>query len=289
MSYWYRTGTVSVINGSTHVYGVGTAWLLNIQIGDIFCLDGSTIYEVDTIVSDTELLIDRPYAGATVASVQYSILPVSTRWSMTSNLAQQVANLINEFRTSWDENMEVYIGPPGPQGPQGVPGVQGPQGPKGDKGDTGATGPQGPTGATGPAGADGNSVLNGETDPSTEGRDNDWYINSVTFDFFLKVSGSWILKGNLKGTDGVDGTNGTDGIDGSFIYRATTNPTSEDGKDGDWWINTITWHIWFKSDDTWADEGSLKGDKGDSVGELDGGTPSVVFVDQLDAGGPIIG
>jgi hypothetical protein len=104
----------------------------------------------------------------------------------------------------------------GPQGAQGIQGVQG------VKGDTGATGPQGPTGNTGTTGSQGVPGTPGETwftgaaNPTTVpgAINNDWYLNSTTGDFFELVSGTWTLRGNLKGPQGIQGIQGIQGPTG---------------------------------------------------------------------------
>lgn len=80
----------------------------------------------------------------------------------------------------------------------------GPQGPQGDKGDQGDQGEQGPQGDKGDTGEDGTSVLTGYGVPSEQdGKDGDSYIDLSTWDFYVKVDGIWVLKGNIKGEDGV--------------------------------------------------------------------------------------
>lgn len=132
-------------------------------------------------------------------------------------------------------------GATGPTGPQGVKGDTGPAGPanslsigtvisgttpsatitgtapsqtlnlvlaKGDKGDTGATGPAGTNGL------DGKTVLNGTTDPTTEGVDGDFYINTSTNEIFgPKISGAWGSGTSLVGPAGADGS-GTGDVTG---------------------------------------------------------------------------
>lgn len=65
------------------------------------------------------------------------------------------------------------------------------KGEKGDKGDEGAPG------------KDGTSCFNGSGKPLvTLGNDGDSYIDTDTWDFYVKVEGVWIKKGNIKGEDG---------------------------------------------------------------------------------------
>ena len=70
--------------------------------------------------------------------------------------------------------------------------------------------PNGTTGTIAPAGTLGN---NGE-----------FYFNTVTYDIFNKVSGSWTLIGNIKGANGQD-FNATGNIhlyNGTNSYEART-------------------------------------------------------------------
>lgn len=60
----YKTGTVSVTKDSAVITGVGTKFLTNIAIGQIFSLQGSWVgYEIASITSDTQFTLSTPYAG----------------------------------------------------------------------------------------------------------------------------------------------------------------------------------------------------------------------------------
>ncbi len=75
--------------------------------------------------------------------------------------------------------------------------AQGPQGPIGPQG------PQGPEGPQGQPGADGTNVLTGSGVPSNLlGKNGDSYIDLLTWDYYVKENGVWVLKGNIKGQDG---------------------------------------------------------------------------------------
>jgi len=64
-------------------------------------------------------------------------------------------------------------------------------------------------GDTGPAGADGKTILSGAVDPTTEGVDGDFYINTATSTLFgPKASGTWPSGVLLIGADGADGVDG---------------------------------------------------------------------------------
>lgn len=89
---WYSTGTVAVTNGSTAVTADGSKFIGNVKPGDIFAVvnDGH-IYEIDQIISATQLTLKRPYAGADGTGLGYDIIPSAT---FLKSLAAQVADLI---------------------------------------------------------------------------------------------------------------------------------------------------------------------------------------------------
>ena len=87
---------------------------------------------------------------------------------------------------------------------------------KGAAGADGATGAAGADGATGAAGADGatgaagNTVLYGTVDPTTEGVNGNFYINTTSnFLFGPKASGTWPSGTSLVGPTGATGAAGT--------------------------------------------------------------------------------
>jgi len=199
-------------------------------------------------------------------------------------------------------------GATGPQGPIGLTGATGLQGPAGNDGATGATGPQGPVGLTGPAGpqgiqgptgpngvsgTDGKTVLNGTINPTTQGVDGDFYINTSSNTLFgPKANGSWPSGVSLvgpqgpAGSQGVAGTSGaqgpagsagaqgpagpsgaagTSGVDGKTVLNGSSNPTSSTGVNGDFYINTSA-NTFFgpKANGTWPSGISLVGPQGPS-------------------------
>lgn len=85
--------------------------------------------------------------------------------------------------------------------------------------------PRGNTGATGAAGtngADGKTVLNGTVNPTTEGVNGDFYINTAThYIFGPKASGSWGTGVSLVGPTGATGATGYTGATGNGISSIT--------------------------------------------------------------------
>lgn len=74
---WYKTGTVSVTNGSATVTGSGTDFVANVKPGEEFRLQGGSIgYEVASVVSATELTLAEGYLGSAGSAEAYVIVPV---------------------------------------------------------------------------------------------------------------------------------------------------------------------------------------------------------------------
>ena len=70
----YRTGTVTLTNGDATVTGVGTSWLSNLSVGDIFIRIGDSVpYFVGSITNDTSLELTAPYVGVTGSGVSYAV------------------------------------------------------------------------------------------------------------------------------------------------------------------------------------------------------------------------
>ena len=155
--------------------------------------------------------------------------------------------------------------------------IKGIDGLDGKDGLNGTNGSDGKDGNDGLNGTNGTKVLTGTIDPTTEGVVGDTYINTTSWDVFIKNGTGWVKTGNIKGNDGVDGvdgtngTNGVDGKDGSTIMSADTIPGPALGNDGDSYINTSTWDYYTKSSGRWILMGNIKGSSGvDGTNGTDG-------------------
>lgn len=91
---WYRTGTVTVTNGSTNVAGTGTAFVANGQIGEAFLGPDGRTYEITNIPSDTALTITPAYLGSTASGQAYAIAPLRGR---IAQLLAETSSLLNSF------------------------------------------------------------------------------------------------------------------------------------------------------------------------------------------------
>ena len=91
---WYRSGTISVTNGSTAVTGSGTAWIANVSAGEsLYAPDGKQ-YEIASINSDTTLTLATAYLGSNQTGQSYFVIPTQ---SYLRDLAGQAAALVNSY------------------------------------------------------------------------------------------------------------------------------------------------------------------------------------------------
>lgn len=90
-------------------------------------------------------------------------------------------------------------------------------------------------GQNGTNGTNGATWLNGTVDPTNEGEDGDFYLNTTTYDIYKKIDGTWTKQGNIKGKDAEQSTEmmvdlvmfmGQSNMAGRGDYtQATTVPT----------------------------------------------------------------
>lgn len=96
---WYKSGSVTVTNGSDTVTGVGTYWQENnLQAGDAF-IDIRTLqmYEILEVKSDSELKIYPAFIGENGSNIDYSINPYVSG-STTAQLAKDIRTLIDKYQ-----------------------------------------------------------------------------------------------------------------------------------------------------------------------------------------------
>lgn len=105
---WYRTGTVAVTNGSKTVTGVGTLWTTAVNAGDAFALVDANLnptgawYEVESVVSNTEITLKQSYAGTTGSNKQYCVFNLVGNMT-TPSFAQRLATFFANFQTLLDQ------------------------------------------------------------------------------------------------------------------------------------------------------------------------------------------
>lgn len=93
MTTWYRTGTVSVTNGSAAVTGSGTQWIDGAKKGDAMHLADGRVYEILTINSNTSITLASNYLGSTGSGQSYAIQPTrGVVKSVFDSLTQLLSN-----------------------------------------------------------------------------------------------------------------------------------------------------------------------------------------------------
>ena len=105
---WYRTGTVSVTNGSNIVTGSKTYWTTaGIHAGDIFKVGGLD-YEVGEVTSDTSMiLVENVKTSASNSS--YAVIRNFTS-TMSTEIAANTISLLGKFARYVDTDMQTVQG-----------------------------------------------------------------------------------------------------------------------------------------------------------------------------------
>lgn len=92
----YSVGTLSVVNGTSVVTGVGTAWnLQSFQEGDIVLVDNLAAIIAGPPTSSTSIPITRPWTGETKTNVPYRIRYMADGSRYTA-IGQALVNLLGD-------------------------------------------------------------------------------------------------------------------------------------------------------------------------------------------------
>ncbi|MBL0528374.1 hypothetical protein JD474_04540 [Aeromonas caviae] len=118
---WKRDGTVAVTNGNKKVTGTGTTFAdtkNGVAKGHLFCITSGTsvdFYEVDYVVSNTELYLVQSYRGVTATGKAYEIITTfsdsvpefARRLTATLSAYQQQSDAFQALLTSTATTVEV--------------------------------------------------------------------------------------------------------------------------------------------------------------------------------------
>jgi hypothetical protein len=102
---WYRTGKVTLVNGSKSIVGTDTFWLsslIAVAVGDIFSVDSATWYEVTSVSADGSLKLDRNFEGGSAGPINYAIIR-NTSGTVLTRIAGQIAVQFNQKQLFLDE------------------------------------------------------------------------------------------------------------------------------------------------------------------------------------------
>jgi hypothetical protein len=118
----YSTGTVATTQSSTTVTGTGTTWLANADAGMLFSVGNGRYYVVQSVSSDTVLVLAEPFLEATASGQAYGLRPVGTtdtangRYRTAEHYAVVASRLlIGEGRNVWmSDTLDSTTGRPRP-------------------------------------------------------------------------------------------------------------------------------------------------------------------------------
>ena len=101
---FYRNGTVAVTQNSKVVTGTNTNWATGATkplAGDVFVFNNK-IYEIENVISNTEIRLFRNFEDATASNQAYMIMR-NASLNISSRIAAQVAQVVNQKQIMLDE------------------------------------------------------------------------------------------------------------------------------------------------------------------------------------------
>ncbi len=96
---WYKTGTITVTNGSPTITGAGTSWVDagTLNAGDVMSAPDGNLYEIQSINSNPGITLASNYLGGSLSGQAYAIMPIGL---LPSTLAQQVKSTLTTANTA---------------------------------------------------------------------------------------------------------------------------------------------------------------------------------------------
>lgn len=103
MTAIYKTGTVSVNNGSNIVTGSGTSFIdvANAQLGDLFTVDGQKFYEIYAVDTNTQIKIRNIVTGGAFAETNVSAGNFAIIRNFTSQTSAEIAGKVLAVQQKW--------------------------------------------------------------------------------------------------------------------------------------------------------------------------------------------
>lgn len=106
-SIWYRTGTITLTQGSAIVTGTGTTFAASVRAGDMLIGPVMDMYEITDVISDGQIRIDREYEGASYTGTDWSVAPTAAQ---LKQLAKQITDLISIYQDIPEAAQQVAAG-----------------------------------------------------------------------------------------------------------------------------------------------------------------------------------
>lgn len=109
-SRWYHTGTISLSKNSPVVTGANTYWLnAGLKPGDLFTIDDSKFYEIQSVDSNIQLTLCKPFAENPVSAATYSIIRNFTA-TLPAEIAAKNVECLAKYNRYIDEDMKTVQG-----------------------------------------------------------------------------------------------------------------------------------------------------------------------------------
>ena len=102
-----------------------------------------------------------------------------------------------------------------------------------------------------------------ENPSNTAGKDGDLFINIATWDLLMKINGSWQNITNIKGEKGDKGDKGDQGDpgeQGACVLNGYGRPSDDLGRNGDSYIDVLSFDFYAKRNDHWYKENNMSKD-----------------------------
>lgn len=93
-------GTILLTENSTNVLGAGTAFSTDVVAGNIIVASANGIsYQlaVKTVVSNTQLTLEKPYPGFTASNLAYSVVPATLLMQIPAQVSYDIQYLMRAF------------------------------------------------------------------------------------------------------------------------------------------------------------------------------------------------
>lgn len=104
-------GTLTLVNGSDVIVGVGTAFKTTIHVGDyIFCKVNGTPYTmpVKSVTTDTDCVVTAAYTGPDATDVPWEFVPQDIMSFISAALGIQSAEAMRQLNNDKDNWLQVY-------------------------------------------------------------------------------------------------------------------------------------------------------------------------------------
>ena len=292
---FYKTGSISLTQGSDIVNGTGTAWLVQVLKYGQFTVPGQAgVFYIDDVLSDTQIRLDRAWPYVSLNDVQYIIF--SQHGSITdATLHNAIAATLDRVEKSLAVHVFQDHELDGSDVPLDTVGNDGDLGFIFDDAGSILTNWQKIAGVwtneTTIKGTDGLSLLSGSGAPSNGiGVDGDFYLDSATNQTIYgpKAGGVWPAGVSIKGDTGATGATGATGPQGPQGYSLLNGsgaPSNGIGVDGDFYLDSATNQTIYgpKAGGVWPAGVGIKGDTGAQGPQGDTGPQGDAFlVDVID-------